>query len=266
LLRDECAFRITRGAGRIEDRGQIVGPCQPERAGDRERRGGMIAGDHERADAGRDARGHGGPSLVARRVDHADEPGEHELLLDVARDLDGRPARGRCGGVHPPRQAEHPQRPCRQIGVRPENLGSSRLRERHPPASPRLMRATRQDRFRSALRMDDESAVGGPHHHRHCLPLRVERHLGDHGLRRIVQDDARLHGGDEQGALRGIPDHLPPIAAIRVRPEGRVVAAGADHEDLHEVRVVPRITRRGSSLARCARLDRKLAPWHIARA
>ena len=47
----------------------------------------MIAGDHHRADACCFRPRDGLSRLVAGRVDHADEPGEHEVVLDALVDF-----------------------------------------------------------------------------------------------------------------------------------------------------------------------------------
>src|SRR5215203_1378224 len=43
----------------------------------------MISRDHQRPDAGRFRAPNGLPRLRTRRVDHADQPEEHELMLEL---------------------------------------------------------------------------------------------------------------------------------------------------------------------------------------
>jgi hypothetical protein len=45
----------------------------------------MIARDHHRPDAGRLAELHGSASLWARRIDHADEPHENHVPLEIGK-------------------------------------------------------------------------------------------------------------------------------------------------------------------------------------
>ena len=98
---DQCCgiHRLDLGAGH---RGAAVADAQhPGNGGGGNR---MVAGDHRHPDAARMAFCHGFDSLLARRIEEADQPQQHEVGRQIVRPEVARPQIG----VRLPRQRQHP--------------------------------------------------------------------------------------------------------------------------------------------------------------
>ena len=66
--------------------GSVRGDVQVELACDLGRRRLLVAGDHDRADAGGAAGGDGGPDALPQRVAHPDEPDEGQVAREIRLD------------------------------------------------------------------------------------------------------------------------------------------------------------------------------------
>ena len=115
----------------------------------------VVAGDHDRADAGRPAGRHGGLHLGPRRVDHADQADETQVALDVAGARQRR--RRRPSGRNATPSTRMPGR------ARPSFAAADPLPPAHRRAAPR--RSAAQTRAASVQQTVD-GALGEGHMHR----------------------------------------------------------------------------------------------------
>ena len=198
----------------LAGQGAVVLAGDAQLAGDRQRRVGVVAGDHDRADAGLPAGANRRPDLLARRVDHADQADEDQVLLAAGRLVAGvrvwRSARARTRRARPAISAAVAQdlaRDARRSAARSARAAtrSSHLREDD------LGRPLGVHRRRVVRPADDD---------RHRLAVGVERDLVQHAVVSVVGLDVGLAGGDDQRPLGRVADDLPAalVASARGRP------------------------------------------------
>ena len=139
----------------------------------------MIAGDHDRADAGALRASHGLRRLVPWRIDHADQSGEDEVALDALADAVRRRA------CRPCERADRRHRAC-AAPARPARRSRRRISRRRCPsaaAAPRrparacIARAARP--AHPSRRRARARRVGVRMHGAHHLALGRERDLAD---------------------------------------------------------------------------------------
>ena len=202
--------------------------------GDRLRREAVVPGDHVDADAGDVALRHGVRYLRSRRVVHAGQAGEDQLLLDPAR-MDGGDDRLVLGGQVPVGHREHPHaRPSHPVVLR-HRLVPERLRERDLSAVEQRLAAVLQQLSGGALHVRDEQALlrQGPVDRGHPFPLGLERELADHRPQPRVElpVEPRLRRGHEERALGGVSQYAPPLTLLFGGDQPGGVAHVTDPQD-----------------------------------
>ena len=188
---------------RSRDRAAVGGDAQ--KGGDHAGRPGVIAGDHERANSRSLRPRHRVPRLVARRVDHPDDPGQHEVLLDAS----SRSSRSKSRWAPIDRR----WRACAAPGrPNPFTSGSPRGAPRPGrPVSPKLLRAAREEHAGRAQKMRRAlPLVVGP-----CLAsLRAdEKGLPGGGAGQRFRAQSDLACGDDERLRSGRP--VPSSARLR---------------------------------------------------
>ena len=208
---------------------------EAELAPHRQGRGGMVTGDHHRPDAGRAAPSDRRLRLLARWIDHADKPDEHELPLD----LGGMTAEGLGLWHGPPGKRQHPHRPAGELRGSVRDLTAALIGERHnhPPAL--LCHAAWEHRLGRALCGEQPATIPPQQDHAHALADGVERDLEQCRRRRPVVSDASLDRGHDQAPLGRIAHHPP--GAVRGGRDGGRRAAGCDLEEPVKIRIGSRI-------------------------
>jgi hypothetical protein len=186
----------------------------------RNRFGGLlvVAGDHDAFQPGPVRHFHRVYHLRPRRVDHAEEPEERELLLDaLGRAACGDLAQGAIG------DSQHPERVARQIPVVFEDLPALRFRQVNGLARLLDVAAEIQQDIGRAFDEGDNGRIAkvrrqsvavraiGAVNSRHPLSVRVERNLLDPGHRplQVGPLESGFPGDDDHGAFRGVADDLP---------------------------------------------------------
>ena len=214
---------IVHGAQLRAGDGLVAGGEQAELFGDCGGGVHVVAGDHDRADAGAAAGADGVHDLRTHRIDHASQTEKAQVLLERC---GGRVARQRVIRAHARRQ--HAQGPARHVAVARRDLGAVRVRHGLGAAVDPDAVAQRQQHVGRALGVLHDGAairVQRAHH----LALAVKRCLGHarilraqhawrqplcdrpaherslgrlagHGVRLWVMHrvDAQGHGGSEQ--------------------------------------------------------------------
>ena len=137
----------------------------------------MVAGDHHWPDAGGAAAFDGHFRLFAGRVDHANEPYEHEIPFDTIGSGVER-LRVRHGS---PGKRQHPQRPAGEACGGRDDLAAALLGERHHLARLLLRRAAGEHRLGGALRGEQPAAIRHRHDHAHPLAVGIEGNLEQRG-------------------------------------------------------------------------------------
>ena len=192
----------------------------------------VVAGDHDRPDAGRAALGDGHLDLLARRVDLADQP-EQRCAAGQGVEAGGRIERvvGHRG------DGEHAQRPAGHALGGLAGCVQRRLPIGHAQAQHRFRRALDEH---SPRRLRDRVARG------HHLGVGVERQLGLARplLPQSSDVDAGLAGGDEQGRLGRIAEHGPLRRLVLRRHELGVVAQRDGLQQRRRRAASPAIDRR----------------------
>jgi hypothetical protein len=165
----------------------------------------MIARDHDWPDAGALGARHCRLRFGARRVDHADQPQEHEILLDLLVEILMPEVilRERAEG-----DAERPQGLLGEVVVGVQNGGPARGRERPRLLADEFMRAAPQQDVGRALGEGDPPlrSLGILVNRAHQLAFGRERDFRDaleaglEGLR----FQPGLAGRDDQGAFGGV--------------------------------------------------------------
>ncbi len=188
----------------------------------------MVAGDHHGADVcplGRDDRF---SCFGARRIDHADQAQQHEVVLHALGKIDLDIALGGRLRVHAERLGRHGargdgERAQRLLGepfVALQKVGASFFRERDGLAVLPKEAALRQQHLRRAL--DEDAQVVG------VFAVDMDRGVtlalggeGDFGETRkplqLAGVDAELARGDDQRAFGGVALHHPPALALHQR-------------------------------------------------
>ena len=160
---------------RAGDGAAVLGDA--ELLGDHRGRARVIAGNHQRADAGAFGPGHGVLRLVARWVDHADQPGEHEVLFDALVRAGGVLREG-VGRQPEAGDAERAQRLAGERLVHLQNLRATRGRQRSPVVAHHLEAAPRQQHVGRALREHDPARAAAPCRGGSCSSACARRRTG----------------------------------------------------------------------------------------
>ena len=188
----------------------------PDPAGDRGAGERVVAGDHDRRDAGAPARGDGGGRRGAGRIGHRDEPGEAQVRLGLLGDL-------RDGVQLAVGEGEH------AVAVGGESQGS-RLGGSQEEAVSGIEQ--RGDGLERALGGDPDA-----------VPVAVQRgHPAAGGVEgellharlfgeELGGEDTALAGEREEGALGRISGDRPGAARVVGGAKGRVVAGSGDRRD-----------------------------------
>ncbi len=173
------------------------------------RGGGMVAGNHDRCDAGAAAQPHGFQRLRPGRVHQPHQPQEAQFTLDAVagkvRRLLIEPAKG---------HGQHPQ----AVGRHPLGGGQKRTALQNPRLIPApLAGAARQQGFRRTFDIGDKGLPFGMQG-RHQLALRIERQFVDTGRRheRRGLGSGRRHGGLQQGGLGRVAHPCAGLVSSRV--------------------------------------------------
>ena len=224
---------------------------EAELAPHRQGRGGMVTGDHHRPDAGRAAPSDRRLRLLARWIDHTDEPNKHELPLDPG----GIIFEGLGGWHGPPGKRQHPHRPAGELRGSVSDLTAACIGERHHGAPSLLSHAAGEHRFGRALRGEPPATIHPRHDHAHAFADSIERNLEQRRARLSVVSDASLDRGHDQAPFGRIAHH-PPGAGRGGRDRGRR-AAGCDLEEPVKIRIGTRIA---------PVVGMKLAAWFVAHA
>ena len=206
--------RLVHGVQILSGDGHIAVPEDVQFLGDGHSGELVVAGDHDRTDAGGVALGHGLLDLHAGRVDHAHQAHEGQAGLQaLGGELGG-------DGLHVfIGHAQHAQGPGSHLLVLLHGRVGSGLVD-IAAAQQHIGRALDHD---AVLAL--EGVDGG-----HELPVGVEgqlRHTG-HGLLDLVLVQALLHGDIHEGGLGGVAGGLGP--AVLVVGQDGVVTQGADGE------------------------------------
>ena len=164
----------------------------------------MIAGDHDRADAGAFRARDGLLRLVARRIDHADQPSEDEVLLDALVELlvlervRRQRAEGDARACAAPRRpvprssAESPRGARAVSGLVSSPTSSCEQRASSTSGAPLVKTSRRSCRSASRVNRAHQLALGRERHFADAREARVERFILQPGLAR--RDDQRAFG------------------------------------------------------------------------
>ena len=193
--------------------------------GDDLRRDGMIAGDHERAYTCVLRFRNGVRSLLARRIDHADQAQEHQIAFQVLVDLFAIESISR---QQPQCDAERTQAFARKSLVEFQYLGPPFSSQRPFLLAHFFLRAARKQHIRRTLGELEQVllALGVAVHRAHQLALGRERDLRN-ALEACTQHfiaETRLARRDDQGAFGRIALHGP--TAVLLLQHGVVRAIG----------------------------------------
>ena len=180
-----------------------------ELAGDGRRGGGVVARDHADADARVLAQRDGVLGFLAGRVDDADK-GEQLEVADQRQQVSGSIERGGIevapsDGQHPEALAGHP------IVLRHDPIGVSAGQRESRSILAEVVRGPRQQHVGRALHEaphDPPAAVLHLVEGRHQLVLRIERHLGDAGIRSpgLLDVEPGFRGQDDERPLGRVAD------------------------------------------------------------
>ena len=178
----------------------------------------VIAGDHDRANAGAPGARDGVLRLRARRIDHADQAGEHQALFDALVRIGARAPRARPASQPAGGDAKRAQRFAGQRFVGLQNLLATRGGERPPVLADDFERASRQQHVGRPLGEHDAGVFlrRVAMDRAHQLALGRKRDLADarQPLVEVGGAEAALAGRDDQRALGGIALHGPPAVAL----------------------------------------------------
>ena len=138
----------------------------------------MIARDHHRPDARTFGAGDGTVRLVARRVDHPDQAGEHQVALDLFAEA-GWCQRSVARGAK--RDTKGAERAAGEQLVRRENFVTPAVGQRTPFFTDQFARAPCEQDIGSAFREQQHTpfALGVGVQRAHQLSLGRERHFAD---------------------------------------------------------------------------------------
>ncbi len=175
----------------------------------------MVAGDHDRADAGAAGALHGGLRLFARRVYHPDEADKDQLLFQA---LIHRAGVERVRGQLAQRHAQCPQRLPGKLFVRTQNLLAPLSGQRTVLPAHQFVRTARHQNVRSALREREHPlfALGVGVNGGHELALGRKRYLGhplETGIQRLA-GQPRLARRHDERALGRVALHRPPPVVL----------------------------------------------------
>ena len=186
----------------------------------------MIARDHHRADAGALRASHRVARFGTGRIDHANQPFEDEVLLELIVRLCRRSFRQPSRG-----DAERPKRLAGQRFVGAQDLGAAVRGQRPAVVVHGLEGAACEQHVRSAFREHDGAALllGVTMERAHQLPLRREGHLANARQTPIERlgAQARLSRGHQERALGRIALNAPAAVLLL---HARVVRAIRDRE------------------------------------
>jgi hypothetical protein len=119
----------------------------------------MVARDHERADAGAPGPRDGVPGLGTWRIDHADEPREYQVMLNLRVEVTCTATAGRQFAVREPSGGD-PQRAkglTRERLVDAQDLRATRRRQRPRRLTDELVRTPHEEHVRRALGEHDSA-------------------------------------------------------------------------------------------------------------
>ena len=210
---------VTSPRARLEDV-QLAG----DRFGGRR----VVAGDHHGADVRPLGGGDGGLRLGPRRIDHADQAEQHEVVLDAVGQLDvdvrsaaacGSMPRAAAGTVRVAMASVRSAWPA-SASLRRDELGAALLVERDGLAVLPEIAALREQDFRRTLDEDAQLAgvVGIEMDGGVALALGGEGDFRDaREARQLGFADAELARRDDQRAFGRVALHLPAALAVRQR-------------------------------------------------
>ena len=200
-------------------------------AGDRLGRSRMVAGDHHGTDMRALGGDHRGLGLDPRRIDHAYETQQHEVIFNAVRQLDRGASTGGGLRIHAERGGRHgargdsqrPQRLAGKLLVALQKGSTSRVRERDVLTLVPNMAAFAEQQLGRALdenvqvlRLRAVEVHGGM-----TLAFRRERDFGKARIPfQLRLGHAELACSHDQGALRGVA--LDEPAAVLVAERGVV--------------------------------------------
>lgn len=213
---------------------EVAGTEDVQLAADGARGGGVVARDHDGADAGGAAGFHGLAHVGPRRVHHADEADEHEIAFDVLL-VAGHAGQG-AGG-----ECQHAQRLVREPLRHGQRAGAILVGHRPRAVLVHDEGAAGQQRIDRALHGGHDLAVALVHGG-HALAVGVEGALGQARVGRAQRGrvDAVVARQHQQRALGGVADERlrPRRALLGGRERGVVAQHGGEREVAEQVGVL----------------------------
>ena len=215
-----CCIQAAQLAGMHGPQGTTLGiAVDSQLARDLGGRRRLVAGDHDGADARLAAGVHGGPRLVAERIDHADLADEDQFPAQVVTAIALRQL--------PVRQPKHAQGGAGQLAVGLFPVLPVGRRQRRNARGAELRNACCEQRSGRALHIRDCLALWRAVHRDHALGLAAERDLGNAWVlalhRRAVQP-AFFRSDNQRRFGRVAQDGGIAVLAVDLR----VVAQQAD--------------------------------------
>ena len=200
-----------------------------------ERRRGMIAGDHHRANAGRLAFCHRDARFFARRINHSSESGENQIALRVFFGV----------LIHiPPGQPKNAQCAVGHLATFLPQFFATRGRKRNNFVRPLLEGAALEKKLGSAFGVERGPLSGTLHHDGHQLAFGIEGNFVDDSVIGITPE-ARFPRDNKKRAFRRIADDLPALVTLVRRLELRIVAPEPDLQHKGESVFDPRLRAPG---------------------
>ena len=164
----------------------------------------MIAGNHDRTNAGRFAFCHREARFLTRRINHSSEPGENQIALSHVFEM----------MVHiPPGQTKNAQCAVGHLATFLPQFFTTRGRKRNNFVRPLLESAALEKKLGSAFCVDRGPLAGVSHHERHQLAFRVEWNFVNDGVIRIAPQ-ARFARRHHERAFGRIAHDLPTLIAL----------------------------------------------------